>query len=56
MGKDAPKLRELFIEELAEVHGGRPLPDVQTDPCRIISGLCATTMACCEEGSDNCCA
>lgn len=46
--KDAPQIRELFIEELSEVHGGstasaNPLKDL----------LCCSTMACCEEGQ--CC-
>lgn len=42
-----PQMRELFIEELAEVQGGstngNPLKDL----------LCCSTMACCEEGQ--CC-
>jgi hypothetical protein len=39
-------IRELFIEELAEVQGGsgNPIKDL----------LCCSTMACCEEGQ--CCA
>ena len=45
-------IRELFIEELAEVHGGGPVEDL-IDSLRDDQ---ATTMACCEEGSDGCCA
>ena len=38
-------MRELFVEELASVSGGQPLPV-----------LTHTTMACCEEGPfDGCC-
>ena len=44
--KEAPKVRELFVEELAEVKGGGPGPG---------GGCCYTTMACCEEGPDGCC-
>jgi hypothetical protein len=40
----APKIRELFIEELAGIHGGAPA-----------SGGPYTTMACCEEGPFGCC-
>lgn len=40
----SPKVRELFIEELAQVHAGA----VQSEP-----GY--TTMACCEEGPFGCC-
>lgn len=42
-------VRELFIEELADVQGGSPdcpkclIPDIYT------------TMACCEEGPHTCC-
>jgi hypothetical protein len=43
-GTGAPKIRELFIEELAEVQGGAPA-----------SGGPYTTMACCEEGPFGCC-
>ena len=43
--KRAPEMRELFIEELADIRGGaKPL----SDPC-------CTTMACCEEGPFGCC-
>ncbi|HWL66508.1 MAG TPA: hypothetical protein VNP73_11085 [Actinomycetota bacterium] len=40
---DGPKLRELFIEELAEVRAGSS------------QGGGNTTMACCEEGPFGCC-
>jgi hypothetical protein len=40
----SPKVRELFIEELADVHAGSPIP----------SGP-YTTYACCEEGPFGCC-
>lgn len=54
MGKPVTKAgtetRELFIEELAEVTGGGPVEEL----LRKI-GCCETTMACCEEGPDNCC-
>ncbi len=46
------KFRELFIEELAEVHGGGPDP---LQALRDKLGCCETTMACCEEGPDGCC-
>ncbi len=50
--KGTVKFRELFIEELAEVHGGAPNPlEALLDKL----GCCETTMACCEEGSDGCC-
>jgi hypothetical protein len=39
-----PQIRELFIEELAEVRGGS---SSRNDP------VCCSTMACCEEGQ--CC-
>lgn len=44
-----PPIRELFVEELAEVRGGESglLDKI---------GCCYTTMACCEEGPDGCCA
>ncbi len=40
-------VRELFIEELAEIHGGAPggIPGRPT----------YTTLACCEEGPFGCC-
>jgi len=41
---EGSKIRELFIEELAEVQGGA----TSSEP-----GL--TTMACCEEGPFGCC-
>jgi hypothetical protein len=46
---DAPRLRELFMEELAEVQGGGPLepiPDLEFGFCH----QWMTTMACGEEG------
>lgn len=49
--KQAQALRELFIDELAQVHGGGPVEDV----IRILKGEDHTTMACCEEGPDGCC-
>lgn len=47
----APMIRELFIEELAEVQGGSGGP-VEEVLDRL--GCCNSTMACCEEGQ--CCA
>jgi hypothetical protein len=45
-----PQIRELFIEELAEVQGGgNPVKDL-LDKIH----CCESTMACCEEG--DCCA
>ena len=41
MGKEI--VRELFVDELATVTGGKDCPD------------CHSTMACCEEGPDGCC-
>lgn len=43
-----PQIRELFIEELAEVQGGST---TGSNPLRDL--LCCSTMACCEEGQ--CC-
>lgn len=53
MGKEAhiSEVRELFIEELAEVHGGGPVEDL----IRELKNGGNTTMACCEEGPDGCC-
>lgn len=48
--REAPKMRELFVEELAEVRGG-----AGGDLCEKLGFGCATTMACCEEGPDGCC-
>ena len=48
--KTTPKIRELFIDELADVQGG-------SNPVRELLeklGCCHSTMACCEEG--DCCA
>jgi len=50
MKADAPKIRELFIEELAEVQGGNPIKEL----IEKLGGQ-NTTMACCEEGPDGCC-
>lgn len=52
---EAPKIRELFIEELAQVQGGSdPLEKVRKVVDAVnIKDLFETTMACCEEG--NCC-
>jgi hypothetical protein len=48
--KTTPKIRELFIEELAEVRGGdNPVKELLD---RLGGGN--STMACCEEG--DCCA
>ena len=54
---DAPQIRELFIDELAGVNGGGPVEDLlaKITP-EINKPPWATTMACCEEGSDGCCA
>jgi hypothetical protein len=49
MGKEV-QLRELFIEELAEVHGGGPIEDA----IRELRDGWNTTYACCEEGYDGC--
>ena len=46
--KDVPQIRELFIEELAEVQGGS---SISSNPLKDL--LCCSTMACCEEGQ--CC-
>ncbi len=47
----AEKIRELFIEELAEVNGGGPI-EVEGEVGG--GGLCCTTMACGEEGPVGC--
>lgn len=47
--KDQPIIRELFIEELAEVQGGNPVKAILDK-----LSCCDSTMACCEEG--DCCA
>jgi hypothetical protein len=49
--KNTPKIRELFIEELAQVQGGGPENPVKTLLDKL--GCCESTMACCEEGA--CC-
>jgi hypothetical protein len=41
-----PKMRELFVEELAEVRGGKDKPKHDGT---------VTTQACCEEGPFGCC-
>ena len=54
MDTNAHQIRELFIEELEQVHGGIPLEELLR---RIAGGIppTETTLACCEEGSENCC-
>ncbi len=47
---DTPKIRELFIEELAEVQGGGPVEEL----IRQLKDGWSTTYACCEEGPDGC--
>lgn len=50
--KNGAGMRELFIDELAEVHGGGD------DPLRKVKEMIGdwnTTMACCEEGPQSCC-
>ena len=45
------QIRELFIDELQEVQGGNGVKELiqqLTEPQ-------PSTMACCEEGPDNCC-
>ena len=55
------EIRELFIDELAQVTGGGPVEDVLNylgvEPSGEIGGIGGgnTTMACCEEGPDGCC-
>ena len=49
---DTTKIRELFIEELAEVQGGGPAGPLEELLDKL--GCCNSTMACCEEGQ--CCA
>lgn len=46
---DCPELKELFIEELAEVHGGAD------SPLDKVRDLLLTTYGCCEEGPASCC-
>ena len=48
MDTNAPQIRELFIEELEQVHGGGPVEDL----IRELKSGGNTTMACCEEGND----
>jgi hypothetical protein len=58
-----PMMRELFIDELASVAGGGPIEETleKVWPAPVTIGdiksqlLDNTTMACCEEGPDNCC-
>jgi len=45
--KDAAKLRELFVEDLADVKGGKP-KDITKD-------CCYTTLAYCEEITEHLC-
>jgi hypothetical protein len=44
VGTTAPQIRELFIEELAQINAG----SASSEPC-------CTTYACCEEGPFGCC-
>ena len=56
---DEPMLRELFIDELAQVNGGGPVDEVLglvPEKFRPALPPTETTMACCEEGSSGCCA
>lgn len=52
---DKPVVRELFIDELAQVSGGGPVEELLE---KVTPGGIPiyTTMACCEEGNDGCCA
>jgi hypothetical protein len=43
-------VRELFIEDLAKVHGGSV-----ADPLGKIRDMLLTTHGCCEEGPTSCC-
>lgn len=49
-GEEAPRMRELFVDELMEVQGGGPLDAVEPDPEFGICRYWLTTMACGEEG------
>ena len=63
MSKDTQPIRELFIEELEQVSGGGPVEELleKVWPAYLnkpeLGGIGGgnTTMACCEEGPDNCC-
>lgn len=46
---DPRELKELFIEELTEVHGG------SDGPFDKVRDLLLTTYGCCEEGPASCC-
>ncbi len=50
MDTKAPQIRELFIEELEQVHGGGPVEDLIRELQE--GGGGNTTMACCEEGNN----
>ena len=54
---EKPRIRELYIEELADVHGGSGWCPDDIEIGRIVSiqQPCYTTQACCEEGNDPCC-
>ncbi len=56
MGKDAttPALRELFVEELAQVQGGESIESLMRK-LGLDDDPLVTTMACCEENPDPCC-
>ena len=55
------QIRELFIDELEQVSGGGPVEELieKVWPAPVgkpeLGGLGNSTMACCEEGPDNCC-
>lgn len=49
MSEATPAIRELFIDELADVQGGGPVEEL----IEKLGGN--TTYACCEEGPDSCC-
>ncbi|MDQ3956875.1 MAG: hypothetical protein M3273_00980 [Actinomycetota bacterium] len=53
MRREKAKVRELFIEELAQVHGGDgdPLEKLK----EWLRDQFQTTHACCEEGPGGCC-
>ncbi|MDQ3956876.1 MAG: hypothetical protein M3273_00985 [Actinomycetota bacterium] len=53
--KETGKVRELFIEELAEVHGGTGNPLKELVQWVRDQLVVYSTMACCEEGPQSCC-
>ncbi len=52
--KNSPKIRELFIEELAEVQGGGPVEELLDRVAAEPNLPIYTTMACGEEASSGC--